>query len=705
MASVASPPSKPGLDTQPWTAARCQRLLRQLRSRLNGLRKLVNDDKYPPSDRRKRPRQVDEQSQAPKRPRLTYGRRRPTSLSGVEPSDATATTPPRLIRSWASIDPGNSSPSSIPFDMTTPVWRKIREQPDTPTCVNTSPSRAVEFERDLVDWRYEISRLRRKVREERFRIYEAIFFSLDGLLRSTASEAQDPHRRSLLSICLRNIPACIANIEAYDMYLAKVNGRQSVWDISHVSSDLYEQLEALGSATNGWRPMKLAVRAHAIWQLSEAVKEGLLEPGFVRLLIKLCLRLEFRDEAGKLCNCVAAELPAPRSVLSIMAEDQHLLPLHEMLKSSKGERPLGAALLSASSLASRGLLPVSWLSAQAFSALWKSSLEFITIRKMGPVLMQFVSTCLPLLASPGSPHQRHWPVDQEKVFVRFVAGAVVAATTATDSRGIGKEQRRRRGWRRVLYLLELCLAEMRYRKGLRRRQHQSYDEGQFILLLARYLVAADSPFSDRAFQLQSKADLSQLAQGTDGKAASQRYCHQAATVLARIAHYRSRSSAVPGREIVADLCAKLDDIGLGEYFGHGLRTDVAFLLAQQTKDLRDLAFAESLPSAGAHGYVSTVFPGWHWEEGISEWVLPRHEGNSAVINAADGASRQVAGPPVRLSRRHGRKTDETTNKLVAGRAAGPGQSKLTPSGTAISRRKSLKLLRPSPNEDDWDDLI
>ncbi|RCI14116.1 hypothetical protein L249_7910 [Ophiocordyceps polyrhachis-furcata BCC 54312] len=651
------------------------------------LRKLVNDDRYPPSDRQKRPHRDDGQSQAPKRPRFTYGRRRPTSFSGVEPPYATVTTPPRFVRPWgAPIDPGNSSPTSVPFDMTTPVWRKIREQPDTPICVDTSPSRAAQSERDLYDWRHEINCLRSTVSEERFRTYEAIFFSLDGLLRSTASGAQEPHRRSLLSICLRNIPACIANIEAYDMYIAKVNGRRSMWDVSHVSSDLYEQLEALGSSNSGWRPMKLALRAHAIWQLSESVKEGLLEPKFVRLLIKLCLRLEFREEAGQLCSCVTAALPAPRSALSSMAENQQLLPLHEILKSIEGERPPGAALLSASSLASRGLLPVSWLSAQAFSALWKLSLEFITIRNMGPVLIT------------------HWPVDREKVFIRFIAGAVVAATTETTSRGVGREQRRRRGWRRVQYLLELCLAELRYQKGLRRRQHPSYDEGQFIILLARYLVATDSPFSDLTFQLQSKAELSQLAQGTNGKAASQRYCHQAATILARIAHYRSRSSAVPGREVVADLCAKLDNLGLGGYFGRGLRTDVAFLLAQQTKDLRDLAFAESLPSAGADGYVSTVFPGWHWEEGISEWVLPTHEGNSAVNNAVDGTSRQVTDSSVCLNRRHSRKTKNSRNKFAPGNAPGLGQSKF-PSSTSQVRRKSLKLLRPSPSGDDRDDLI
>ncbi|RDA89523.1 hypothetical protein CP533_5996 [Ophiocordyceps camponoti-saundersi (nom. inval.)] len=689
---------------------RCKRLLRQLRSRLNVLRQLVSDSKNSQSDRQKRLYQDEDHSQAPKRPRLTYGNRRLTSFSGGELPSAMVTTPPRSIRTWASMDRETSSPTSVPFDLTTPVWRKIREQPDTPMCVDASPSRDMQFGRDSLDWRCELRCLRRAVPEKRFRIHEATFFSLDGLLRSTASGAQDPHRRSLLSICLRNIPACIANIEAYDQYAAKINGR-SMLDLSHASSDLYEQLETLGCSNNGWRPLKLALRAHTIWLLSEAIKEGLLEPEYVRLLVRLCLRLEFRAEAGELCSCVAATLPAPRSAVSSMTEHQQLLPLHEMLKSLKSERPLGDALLSASFLASRGLLPVGWLSAEAFSVLWKSSLEFITIRKMGPVLIKFISTCLPLLASSGPSHQRHWPVDKERVFIRFIAGAVVAATTATAPHGVGKEQRKRRGWRRVLYLLELCLAELHYRKGQRRRQHRGYDEGRFILILARYLIAVDSPFSDLAFQQQTKAELRQMAQAADGKAASQRYCHQAATVLARIAHYRSRSSSVPGREIVADLCAKLESLGLGEYFASGLRTDVAFLLAQQTKDLRDLVFAESLTSVRAHSHVSTVFPGWHWEEGISEWVLPRHEADRAVNSAADWPLTQAADRWIRSHRRPGRRANETTaktnpsDKSASEKAPGEGQSKPFTPATAKVRRKPLKLLWPSPDRDDRDDLM
>ncbi|PFH56583.1 hypothetical protein XA68_16285 [Ophiocordyceps unilateralis] len=685
------------------------------------------------SDRRKRPCPAHDQPQAPKRVRFTYGRRRPTPPSGGEQPGATITTPPRLIRTLGTMDLGKSVPASVPFDMGTPVWRKIREQPDTPLRVDTSPSEAKHRSlpgTDSLDLRYEIRCLRHMVSEKQLKVYEAIILWLDGLLRSTASGSQDPHRRSLLSICLRNIPACIAHIEAYDNHVARVNGRQSVWDASHVSSDLYEQLEALGSCSNGWRPIKLALRAHAIWFLSEAVAEGLLEPQFVRLLIRLCLRLDFREEAGKLSSCVEAPFPPPRTILSRMTEDQRLLPLHEMLKSLRGEEPLGAALLSISSLVSKGSLPVSWLSTQAFSAAWESSVEFLTTSKMGPVVTTFISTCLPPLASGEPPHQERGCGDNEQTLISFIAGAVVAATTTTASRGVEKEQRRRRSWRRVLYVLELCLAELRNRSALRRRRHRGLKDGQFILVLARYLVVVDSPFADLAIRRQAKAELKQMAQGkADGSAASQRCCHQAVTVLTRLTQYRSRISLVPGREIVAELCAKLDDLGLGGYFSSGLRTDVAFLLAQQTKDLRDLAFAESLPSVGDHGLVSTIFPGWHWEEGISEWVLPGHEADRAVERTADGALTQAGRPAGRPGHLQCRKADASAawpraskarlrnrwmdnarlgssgERVGSGEASGQGQLKPLIPDTILVRRKSLKLLWPPPDGGDWDDLI
>lgn len=556
------------------------------------------------------------------------------------------TTPPRMIRTLGAMDLRKSSPTSAPFAIATPTWRKIREQPDTPLHNDASVFRCrrrSSHEPDLSDLRNEIRLLRRMVSEQRFRIYEAIILWFESLLRSTMCGGQDPHIRSLLNICLREIPACIGNIEAYDKHVTRVYGRQSMWDTHHVSSALYEQLEALGSYNRGWRPMKLALRAHAVWLLCEAITDGLFDPEFVRLLVRLCLRFDFRAEAGKLSSCIGSPIPPPRSAMSKMTETQGLLPLLEMMSSLRGETPSGAMLLSVSSLLRSSSLPVSWLATQAFSVVWESSVQFITTSSKGPMAISFISACLPLLVSEKSSyrHEQGLGMD-EKTLISFVAGAVVAATTMTAIRDVDQEKRKIRGWRRVLYVLDLCLAE------LRRQRQRGHDNGQFILVLACHLAVVDFPFAEQSLKRQIGSDLRHMAQNKLDSATAQRCYHQTAAVLARLIQYRSRSSSAPGRVIVADMFAKLDDLDIGGYFNTSLRTDVAFLLAQQTKDLRDLAFAESLPSAKSHGLHSTVFPGWHWEEGISEWVLPRPVADSVLERIADEPWTQGVGRSARL---------------------------------------------------------
>jgi hypothetical protein len=86
-----------------------------------------------------------------------------------------------------------------------------------------------------------------------------------------------------------------------------------------------------------------------------------------------------------------------------------------------------------------------------------------------------------------------------------------------------------------------------------------------------------------------------------------------------MAHYRSRSMGIPNRDSTSHVIDRLVALGLPEGFQAGLKADVAFLLAQTTKDLGDLAFAESL-SASHQGAERTTFAGWAWDQSISEWV-------------------------------------------------------------------------------------
>lgn len=722
--------SRSGHGAQPWTAARCHRLLRQLQSRLAGLRKLASTVPSPPA---KRPcPAAGDLPQAPKRVRLTYGQKRPAPAPNRQPEDATTT--PRATRTLGAMELGASPPPCGLVDLSTPVWRKITEQPDTPRdTVGVPQNGSSEIaSSDLV---CDLLSMRRTVSGDRYRSYEAILGWLNGLLRSTMAEDKEPHRKSLLGLCLRRMPACITNIEAYERQVARDRGCQTMWDASNVSFDLYEQLEALGSPGSGWRPMKLTVRAHAMSLLTEAISDGLLEPEYVRLLVRLCLQLNCGTDAGKLAASVEMPLLGPRHSLSSLTESRQFLPLREMLQSFKGRTSHAVTLQWLSSLFKRGLLPVSCLCTRPFSAVLESSLEFITTSRSGSSVAAFLSACLPLLAVAGPENPANQRENTEQTLISIVAGVVAAATAMTGARGIGKEQKRRRAWRRVLFMLDHCHFQVRRQVGRRRRQQFLNDNGLFIFALARHLTVAKSPFADMALQNQAATELKDVARGAESSVTIRLQYYQATTLICWLAQYRSKSCAMSIRESVTELCSRLDGLGLDGCFGSGLRTDVAFVLAQKTKDLRDLAFAESLRGAEGPAKVSTMFSGWHWEEGISEWVLPDQGADQKAKQVVVENVPQDAGQPSAFDRYQGsragkdmlavkvtrnalspRRHRDSTGADLCHRNRGKGaMSKGSQSTTSLSsssssrlakiRRKSIRLSRPVLGLDDWDDLV
>ncbi|KAJ6439991.1 hypothetical protein O9K51_07882 [Purpureocillium lavendulum] len=182
-----------------------------------------------------------------------------------------------------------SSPVSGQVDIPSPVWRRIRESAETPRRAQANLDDLPEsrlfapFGGPLTEATTDLRPLRTAMGDERYRICHAVLGWLNTLLQSTTPEGREPPRNSLLGMCLRKIPACVANIESYEKELAKEEGRQSMWDTSNVSFELYGQLETLGAATCGWRPLKLAVRAHGLSLLCQAMAEGLFDPNVADL--------------------------------------------------------------------------------------------------------------------------------------------------------------------------------------------------------------------------------------------------------------------------------------------------------------------------------------------------------------------------------------------------------------------------------------
>lgn len=604
-------------NSQPWTAARCQRLLRQLESRLASLRRLLSEGRPALSTGSKRASDIGHgQDPAAKRVRSTYGQRTKRAASTA---DKSATTPQRSVRTLGAMKLGTLSPTSEPVDFRTPVWRKIRDQIDTPAKnIDIEHSLLDSLPSDIVE---ELNAIRRHAPSELYRIYEAIFHWLNRLLHSTSLQGKHARGKSLFAMCLRKIPACIADIDAWDRQQLKDSGVESVWGISDAASDLFDQLEALGSSSSGWRPLRLVVRAQAIHLLSNAISEGLFRSEFCNILVRLCVHLNGNEEAAKLVTSIhRRQNSAPRTAKIHLGESKDFSSLWILLNPFKGKKMPGPVFECFCSLINGGFLSSSWLSTRAFSTFWISSLEGLTSRNAKPHIVDFMCMAIWTLARGSRPEVgESCAIDQ--ALIRVTAGLAVAALTLETQIIPGEQEQRKSAWRRLVYVIECSISLIARYKS----RSSPPDNASFLLVFARYLAVANSDLADAAFRRRSAGDFEKMAHKIDTNTNNGVQYQQTIILLCTIIQCRRRSSTASNQEILSDIYSKLDCRALPDWFGHGLRKDVAFMLAQKTEDLRDLTFAESLPvttPTGAAKVSSTIFSGWRWEAGISEWVLP-----------------------------------------------------------------------------------
>ncbi|PKK45736.1 hypothetical protein CI102_10900 [Trichoderma harzianum] len=610
-----------------WTAARCQRLLRQLQSRLACLRRLMSENRSAPSAGSKRASDNGQESTA-KRVRSTYGQRPKKEASTAD--KPAATTPQRPMRTLGAMKLGNLSPTSELVDFRTPVWRKIRDHIDT-------PAKNIDIEYGLMDslpseMVDELNSIRRHVPSDLYRIYEAIFHWLNRLLHSTTLQGKHIRGKSLLAMCLRKIPACIADIDAWDRQQLKESGVESVWDMSDAASDIFDQLEALGSSSPGWRPLRLVVRSQAVYLLSNAILDGLFRPEFCNILVRLCIHLNGNEEAAQVVTSInRRQISKLRAGTTHLNENRDFSSLWAVLSSYKGKKIPGPLFECISTLINKGLLSSSWLSTQAFSGFWISGLEGLTSGNAKPHIVEFMCIAIWTLARGSRPKE----IDCcaiEQALIRVAAGLTVAALTLEAQIIPGEQEQRKAAWRRLVYVLECSISLIaRYRS----RKSPS-DNASFLLVFARYLAVANSDLASPAFKRRVAEEFENMAHkiNTDTNNGAQ-YQHTV-TLLCTIIQCRRRSSTTSSQEILSDIYSSLSRRKLPDWLDHGLQKDVAFMLAQKTNDLRDLTFAESLPvTKSANAKLTTIFSAWRWEEGISEWVLPSPK---KIIDRDDGTS-------------------------------------------------------------------
>lgn len=230
------------------------------------------------------------------------------------------------------------------------------------------------------------------------RLIEGICKALEALLRATACEkaSYDSGSRSLFSICLRRTPAYIAE----EQRLA--NGENPENDID-VSSEVYNDLEALGSAPDGgWEPLREVVRAHGVSLVGEAIQEGLLGLSLSRHILSLCLELAAYDEA----ECVIESMIALVKCRPLPSKESAVVcagPSYPVNNWAASHRHHATSLTEETSLVAGalkyyvsqtgrhgfmyrktavmlgdGILPVEWISSKAMIDCWNGVIRSIT---------------------------------------------------------------------------------------------------------------------------------------------------------------------------------------------------------------------------------------------------------------------------------------------------------------------------------------
>ncbi|KAF9875660.1 hypothetical protein CkaCkLH20_07041 [Colletotrichum karsti] len=263
--------------------------------------------------------------------------------------------------------------------------------------------------------------------------------------------------------------------------------------------------------------------------------------------------------------------------------------------------------------------------------MWTASLSSILDGKTNPWAIRFVSTGLSILStsSPGkrrtrtpeATSARENPALQTLIGVLGAISAMAMLSQNFGSAaGMAEKQRQDRTQKVVLQVVGEAIALVMSQGGGR--------ESSYPLLLAAFL----SSDTIETLGIATKTALQTIwfqenqARETSGMAKQPQLHSSTVALVCSIAHCCSKATSQPSSHYFAAVCKLAEELQIPRL--RELRTDGAFLLAQETDDLRDLIFAETLMggSPSEKGFTrhhrprGALFSGYRWEEGISEWI-------------------------------------------------------------------------------------
>ncbi|MCJ1237460.1 hypothetical protein MMC14_005446 [Varicellaria rhodocarpa] len=397
----------------PWTATRCNRLLRQLSSRINPLRKqkeaCIDQRNALPLDNSSQSLSSSCQNTDAILPSVaTYLANHEELGKGDDPDWVPEDRPrKRLKRTYSSKSSSQNSKQAevdCSIGMSQPREVKIQiplarlpDQFHNPSSLH--PAEGIVFlgvpqEKAYhnEDWTpikgvYQGKRRQSSIRESFRKMAKSIspsewmlicglYNGLDALLKAT-SRASTPTRlgaRSLFASCIQKIPE-------YMMEEQKLAEDANPDYDGDVASLIYEDLESNGSSeTGGWRSLREVVRAHGTCILGNAIEDGSIRPSIARGLVIICLRASANDEAQHLVERLiraAQPLSKPRSLSERLFSDHGTICLSTLKDYSYRSGRHNFLYRQLANVFSTGLVPIEWIASHDMIDCWNQVIGHI----------------------------------------------------------------------------------------------------------------------------------------------------------------------------------------------------------------------------------------------------------------------------------------------------------------------------------------
>ncbi|KAF7515792.1 hypothetical protein G7054_g14416 [Neopestalotiopsis clavispora] len=441
-----------------------------------------------------------------------------------------------------------------------------------------------------------LASLRTQVSPARYTDYEAIFRATEALLNV--------------------VPRYIAGVKAWEVHEAELSGTRTNATGADTGPRIYSELESLGSFDDGWTHLRTATEAEGLNALMAGMADGLFPDEFSMILIELCSNYGAKQLDELLDIFTSRPYPQPLSLDSDFSETPLLRPLSFLREiSMKTSRP-SLMLQQISALLVRGSLHYTWLATRDFEQIWASTLETVSKGRAALDAADFLATSIILLCRNQQIHyeqKRPDPPNQlisscQQLHTSTLATLTAMRRLSQDELFAGKSPspvKVARVGRNLGFILNAC-----------------------IVYLAMFL---SSPTSEGGCFDTLVAKVVEATNGSkEAKPRSVKRSHQAmVSLMSGIAKICGRGTTLTSRHYLTAFCEQLGRLKLPTDLLENINKTGAFILAEQSNDLRDLMYAESLVSGpvktgsdGRHqgSKKPMLFEGFRWDSSISEWV-------------------------------------------------------------------------------------